>query len=438
MERLSIGDIRLRFREDNLDELVDLVEQNYKATSRFNAWTCISPKVLKERCLGEAYVRKPLLHVPIGVKDIFNTTRFPTEMGSAIWRGFTPGNDARVVNMLEEAGASVIGKTVTAEFAVHELNSTMNPWDIRRTPGTSSSGSAVSVSVGTVPIAIGSQTAGSIIRPASYCGVYGFKPSFGLVPRTGVLKTTDTLDTVGFFCGCLRDIEIVFDAITVKGANYPISEARQRDAINDLDKRKKWRIGFVKTHTWSEADNYVKEAIIEFVNTVSRLPDAEVQEVILPDIIEEAHNVHSVIYTKSLAYYFSKEMNSYESVSRSMIEMVDRGKSVSLEMFSDALSAQKDIQLEIDRLLTTYDILISASTVSSAPLREERERDDPSLMWTLSHVPALNIPSFISLEVLPFGVQLISRKYSDKSLMKFANYLERHRVVPAHAPIPSI
>ena len=140
----------------------------------------------------------PLNGIPFGIKDIFNTQVMPTTMGSPIWAGFVAGNNARSVDSILRKGALSFGKTITAEFAVHALNATLNPYDVSKTPGTSSSGSAVAVALGIVPFALGTQTAGSIIRPASFCGVWGFKPSFGLIPRTGVLKTTDSLDTVGF------------------------------------------------------------------------------------------------------------------------------------------------------------------------------------------------------------------------------------------------
>ena len=161
--------------------------------------------------------------MPIGVKDIINTADFPTQMGSPLWNGFTPGNDARVVFNMKRAGGLVPGKTVTAEFAVHTLGKTINPWAPERTPGTSSSGSAVAVALGMVPAALGTQTAGSIVRPASFCGVWGMKPSFGLIPRTGMLKTTDSLDTVGFFAGHAADLQRLFDGLRVDGRDYPVS-----------------------------------------------------------------------------------------------------------------------------------------------------------------------------------------------------------------------
>ena len=145
-----------------------------------------------------------LQNIPFGAKDIFNSKELKTEMGSELFKGHQAGNDARAIHNLLREGAILAGKTVTAEFAVHKLNQTLNPHNIDLTPGTSSSGSAVAVCLGVVPFALATQTAGSIIRPASFNGIYGFKPSFGLIPRTGILKTTDTLDTIGFFVYTLK------------------------------------------------------------------------------------------------------------------------------------------------------------------------------------------------------------------------------------------
>ena len=154
-----------------------------------------------------------LENIPFGVKDIFNTCDFPTQMGSDLWAGFQPGNDARVVDSVLKQGALLVGKTATAEFAVHSLGLTRNPHDLTRTPGTSSSGSAAAVSAGIIPFALATQTAGSIKRPSSYCGVWGFKPSFGLIPRTGVLKTTDTLDTIGFITSHALNLRPLLDVL---------------------------------------------------------------------------------------------------------------------------------------------------------------------------------------------------------------------------------
>ena len=158
----------------------------------------------------------PLSFVPVGIKDIYNTERLPTEMGSSIYKNFFSGNDARVVTNLKREGCIIFCKTVTAEFAVHHPGPTKNAYSAKHICGTSSSGSAVAVSTGMLPFALGSQTAASTIRPAAYNGIYGYKPSFGVIPRTGILKTLDTLDHVTFFSRSSKDLKIIFDTLRVK------------------------------------------------------------------------------------------------------------------------------------------------------------------------------------------------------------------------------
>ena len=251
----------------------------------------------------------PLLAgIPFGAKDIFNTKAYATQMGSPIWEGFTPGNDARVVSSLLNAGALIAGKTVTAEFAVHALNETLNPHDISRTPGTSSSGSAAAVASGMVPFALASQTAGSIIRPASFCGIWGMKPSFGLIPRTGVLKTTDSLDTIGFVAAHGSSLRSILNYVRVRGPNYPFV-FEHLDARGDRPKPEDeiWKVGFVKTHVCSRAQPYVHSAVEDLANRIGSEPGFEVEEISWPSKLADTHRVHESIYNKSLSYYFKRQ-----------------------------------------------------------------------------------------------------------------------------------
>ena len=186
----SIADIHKKFKQKELSpaEVTSMSLENIISLgSKYGAWVAHEDNSLISRIEKETKeygvdTERLFEGIPIGIKDIFNTAELPTQMGSPIWKDFTPGNDARAVYHLKRQGANVVGKTVTAEFAVHALNETLNPYDVARTPGTSSSGSAVAVALGTVPFATGTQTAGSIIRPASFCGIYGCKPSFGFIP----------------------------------------------------------------------------------------------------------------------------------------------------------------------------------------------------------------------------------------------------------------
>ena len=372
--------------------------------------------------------------IPFGVKDIFNTSFYPTQMGSELWEDFTPGNNARVVDSLLLAGGVLACKTVTAEFAVHALNETINPHDSSKTPGTSSSGSAVAVATGMAPYALATQTAGSIIRPASFCGVWGMKPSFGMIPRTGVLKTTDTLDTIGFIAAHGKSLKPILDEIRVKGPDYPfvyknVDNYEMADKKNS--KKRVIRVGFVKSHVWDNAKDYVKDAISSLLNRISAEDGYEIQEIEWPSILSLSHKVHNTIYSKSLSYYFSNESKYHKSISPLMNKMIENGSSISPVDFRDALIKQSDYCQIIDKLIGSFDFVLSIGTSSSAPLREEKELDDPSLIWTLGHIPSICVPAFRCPKGMPFGVQFIGKKWSDYKLIDNVEELITRGILPS-------
>ncbi|MBU2538871.1 MAG: amidase [Proteobacteria bacterium] len=373
----------------------------------------------------------PLSGIPFGVKDIFNTKAFPTEMGSPAWKDFTPGNNARVVDSLLDAGGLVVGKTVTAEFAVHALNETLNPHDPSRTPGTSSSGSVAAVATGMVPFALASQTAGSIVRPASFCGVWGMKPSFGLIPRTGVLKTTDSLDSIGFVAAHGKSLRPILDHTRVKGPDYPFVY-KNVDMPGMLPKRtdRPWRVGFVRTHVWDGACNYAKKATKDLAQSISREQGFEVEEVEWHENFHSAHQVHTTIYAKSLAYYFQNEAKAGAHISEIMREMIADGESISIDSFQNALLQQEILSEQLDTLLDRYDMVLSLGTASDAPLRDQTELPDPSLIWTLCHVPSLAAPTFRSPDGLPFGVQFVTRRWKDYLLLQGVEALIDRGILP--------
>ncbi|HMS32645.1 MAG TPA: amidase [Ignavibacteria bacterium] len=424
-------------------QCIDRIE---KYNEKYKVWVCYDKEVLfqqavkiTERLENGGSIRA-LEGIPCGIKDIFNTYDFPTQMGSPLWNGFMSGNDSRVVYYLKQAGAVVPGKTDTAEFAVHAIGNCLNPHDITKTPGTSSSGSSVAVSLGMVPLSIGTQTAGSIVRPASFCGVYGCKPSFGLLPRTGMLKTTDSLDTIGFFTSMYEDLERVFDIVRVHGSNYPISN----DALNDKDRQNKpadrpWKIAFMKTYTWEHAFDYAKDAIVNFVNKLSGSKDIQIDEVELPEDIKYAHSVHEKIYDKTLAYYFQEEFKKPEHVSSIMNEILNRGNLITVEEYHQSLKDQEKIVLSMDNFFDVYDIIVSLSTAGEAPDRNETEKPDPSLIWTLSHLPVISAPAFVSPDGLPFGVQFAARKYNDLLLFRFLDKIYEEGLIPKGVnPLPKV
>lgn len=414
------------------------IERYEALEGRYHAWVCFDKELLLDRArVSKDYIDagkdiRPLEGIPVGIKDIFNTMEYPTQMGSPLWKDFTPGNDARVVYSVKAAGGIIPGKTVTAEFAVHTLNETLNPHDITRTPGTSSSGSAVAIALGMVPVALGTQTAGSIVRPASFCGVYGCKPSFGLIPRTGTLKTTDTLDTIGFFTSRCDDLVRVFDSIRVHGPDYPFSYKALRDkARQNKPENRPWRIALVRTHAWQYAFDYAKSALLKWAMKLSEDKLIDIIEEDLPEEINNAHAIHSVIYDKTLSYYFEEEHRKSELVSPIMNEIIMRGSAISIRQYHDALKEQERLCHIMDICFQGYDAIISLSTAGEAPLRDITENPDPALIWTMTHLPVVSAPAFISPNGLPFGVQVVARRYNDYLLFKFITYLCSRDLLPS-------
>jgi Asp-tRNA(Asn)/Glu-tRNA(Gln) amidotransferase A subunit family amidase len=384
---------------------------------------------------------RPLEGIPIGIKDIFNTADFPTQMGSPLWHGFSAGNDARAVFNLRRSGAVVPGKTVTAEFAVHSLGKTKNPHSERLTPGTSSSGSAVAVATGMVPVALGTQTAGSIVRPASFCGVWGCKPSFGLVPRTGMLKTTDSLDSVGFFVSHASDLETVFDAVRVHGRNFPISHAALSDRVRQSPPRgRPWKIALVRPHVWSYVPDYAARALEEWCHALPAHDPLRYQiaEVTLPEGMTRSHIVHEAIYNRALAYYFKEEYKRAELISPVMRRLILAGQKISNAEYEAALEEQIRLAHQMDAVLADFDVLVTLSTAGEAPPREQEEFPDSSLMWTLTHLAVVSAPAFRSPSGMPFGMQLVTRRYNDPLLFKFVDELVGQGFLPSGAfPSPN-
>ena len=370
--------------------------------------------------------------VPVGVKDIFNTTDLPTQMGSPLWHNFTPGNDARAVFNLKRAGGLVAGKTVTAEFAVHTLGKTLNPWAPERTPGTSSSGSAVAVALGVVPAALGTQTAGSIVRPASFCGVWGMKPSFGLIPRTGMLKTTDSLDTVGFFTGHASDLHRMLDALRVHGRNYPLSDRAFNSTTRQAaPENRPWRVGFVRPHVWQHAPTYAQVALVDWLKALQADLRFDVVDAVLPEDMAECHPLHATIYNRALAYYFKQEFQKAELVSPVMNALIAAGNKVSVPGYSAALARQIELARLMDRFTQDFDVLVTLSTAGVAPLRQVEERPDSALMWTLAQLPSISAPVFKGPHALPFGLQIVARRYNDPLLLKFVAEAVQRGHLPA-------
>lgn len=408
------------------------LEQIEKFDHHVKAWVYIDKE--KAMLQAEAVDRKirdksklgMLPGIPIGIKDIFNTKDMPTQMGSPIWKDFRPGNDARVVHYLKMADAVILGKTVTAEFAVHTPGPTCNPHNLVYMAGTSSTGSAVSVASYMVPLALGTQTAGSTIRPASYTGIYGFKPSFGLIPRTAMLKTTDSLDTVGFFARTIEDIELMFEVIRVHGLDYPLSNTALMDPQRRNVSNRKWRVAVICGPKWGDAERYAQEALCEYAERLDKVSDVELIEPILPECLWDAHEVHKIIYDRTLAYYFREEYKKQTLVSSIMYKIIEDGNHISLDQYKKALEAQENIARQMDIFFeeNRIDVIVDLSTGGEA-LKGlgSTDRPDNCLVWTLCGLPAINVPLFLGPNRLPFGAQFVSRRYNDYITLNFIRKL---------------
>lgn len=436
----SIGEIIRKIDKHKISpaEVTNASLENIKEfDKKYFAWVTYGAKKLfeKERKENSIFcnVKRPKLlsNIPIGVKDIFNTADFPTQMGSPLWKNFTPGNDARTVFNLKRQGAIVMGKTVTAEFAVHTLGKTLNPYDITKNPGTSSSGSAVAIALGMVPFATGTQTAGSIVRPASFCGVYGCKPSFGTIPRTGTLKTTDSLDTIGFFVIHQKDLRRGFDSLNVLGKDHPISSTALSDQRRQTrTKGRPWRIGLAHTHTWQYAQQYAKDALENFFQKLSKQNGYFVSEAKLPNDMNMTHQIHETIYNKTLSYYFRGEHKKSDFVSPVMNYLIESGQKIKPKDYMKAIEEQNSLIRKMDSFFNNFDIIISLSTAGEAPPRDVVEQPDPALMWTLTHLPVVSVPQFHSPDGMPFGMQIVARKYNDYLLFSFLDELCSRKLIP--------
>ena len=397
------------------------------------AWAYRNPE--QARRMAEDPPAGALAGIPVGIKDVFNTQDMPTAMGSPIWAGFRPGNDARAVASLRQAGAVFPGKTITAELAVHTPGPTANPHNPDYSPGTSSSGSAAAVASGMVPLALGTQTAGSTLRPASYCGIYGFKPSFGLIPRTGILKTTDTLDTVGLLTRSAEDLELLFDTVRVHGRNYPLTQQ-----LEDLSRRRAapstWRVAWVQGPRWNDAHPYARQALQDFSARLGSTANFSVEGKPLPSEFEQAHDLHATLYDKSLSYYFKQEFKNRTLVSPILKGMIAHGQQISLQQYRQALQRQAELAASLDRWFQQgADVLITLTTAGEAMKGlSTPDRPDTCLIWTLCGNPAVSLPVFTGPNRMPFGLQAVARRYEDLNLLRFVRALEQQNLIQEAAP----
>ncbi|HEV2000007.1 MAG TPA: amidase [Xanthobacteraceae bacterium] len=363
----------------------------------------------------------PLHGVPVAIKDIFDIADFPTENGSPLFAGRKPERDAQSVAKLRAAGAVILGKTVTTECAFYHPGPTRNPHDLSRTPGGSSSGSAAAVAVGMVPVALGSQTNGSVIRPAAFCGVIGFKPSHGLVSRAGVLALSRHLDHVGVFARTLADAALVVDALAGPDPADPntrdASEPGLGAALRAPGARS--RIAFVRTPIWEKADPTTR---IAFEALADRL-DLEALE--LPAHFARAWDALRTIMSADMARNLgpAAERGGEGKVSKVLGDFLAQGRAVSPARYDEAVAEAGRYRRDLAGALTGYDALLTPATVGVAPAIATT--GDPAFcsLWTLAGVPAVSLPILPGEGGLPLGVQLVAAHGEDARLLRAAQWL---------------
>jgi Asp-tRNA(Asn)/Glu-tRNA(Gln) amidotransferase A subunit family amidase len=359
-----------------------------------------------------------LLHgLPLGVKDLFDTRDFPSGYGSPIYQSHQPAHDAAAVALCRDAGAIVLGKTVTTEFATFTPGPTGNPHNPSHTPGGSSSGSAAAVGAHMVPFALGTQTAASVIRPAAYCGIVGFKPSFGLIPRAGVKSLSESLDTVGAFGRCVDDVALLTSVM----ANAP--------QWRELPFDRRPRVGICRTAFWGQASPAAQAAFDGAVQCLTR-QGAQVVDVTLTDAIWALADVHDeVMCAEAFKALADERLNHHDLLSERLRAMLERGGQISFERSLQHRTLVASARHQLGRGFGEYDVLLTPSACGEAELGLERTGDPLfSRIWSLLGVPSLNLPVGFGPQGLPLGVQVIGPVMSDMATLGFAKWIERSLV----------
>ncbi len=400
------------------------IDRIVKLEDTVRAWTFFDPAYALQQAREADRLRlakAPLgaLHgVPVGIKDIFDTSDMPTENGTVLHAGRTPIEDATAVALLRAAGAVIMGKTVTTELAVYSPGKTRNPHDPNHTPGGSSSGSAAAVAAEMVPLAIGSQTNGSVIRPAAYCGVYGYKPTHGLVSLYGALAQSGPLDSIGMFARNIEDLALIGEQLMVNGRRSVLVDiAAQQPPTSP-------RIAFVKTPVWPKADAETQEAFTRFAEMLG----SHVTEVDLPDFFSKAIDCHGAIMLPDLAKSFAGEYErGRDQLSTTLRNMIEDGQKRLAVDYNMALEQARRFYQSLQQIFAGYDVILTPATTGTAP-RGLEATGSPMFctLWTLTGVPAISLPLLKGANGLPLGVQLVAARGDDARLLRTARWLARH------------
>ncbi len=416
------------------EQLVEACLAQIRAVDdRIHAWAFLDPAyaLSQARALDqyrlEGKPTGPLHGVPIAIKDIFDTADMPTEYGSPIHAGRTPSRDATPVALLRGAGAVIMGKAVTTEFAFLSPGKTHNPHNPEHTPGGSSSGSAAAVAAHMVPLAIGSQTAGSTIRPAAYCGVIGFKPTHGLISRHRVSPLSRTLDHVGLFARTLDDIALLAEQLVAYDENDPDTRPGARIPYSTLSAEEPPlppMFAFIKTPMWERTDEDTRDGFAEIAQQLG----GQVEEVELFPSANDAWQWHQTIMGAEVAHNFEREwQNNRALLSEQLRGQIERGREVLAVDYQRALRQIAPMHDSFAELFEQrYDAILTPAAPSAAP-KGLSSTGDPSFctLWTLCGMPSITLPLLQSSDGLPMGVQLVGPRGGDGRLLRTARWLSK-------------
>jgi len=365
------------------------------------------------RRLDHCEISGPLHGIPVAVKDIFDTVDMPTCYGSSIYRNHQPAADAACVRRVREAGAVILGKTVTTEFATFFPGKTRNPRDPGRTPGGSSSGSAAAVADGMVPLAFGSQTVGSVIRPASFCGVVGYKAGFGRFDLSGMKALANRLDALGFFSRSVRDASLFADVVAGRADAGMLAVPNRRP-----------RVALMRTAQWDQAAACTRRAVEA---TASLLVDsgAEIDEPELPAEFARLPDLQNRIFTAGAAEALAAERRDHrDRLSPQLCSLLEEGLSHGPADIAAAEAAADRCRAFMDNLFETYDFVLAPAAIGEAPKGLDQTGDPLfSRQWTLLHGPCLSLPGQTGENGMPVGVQLVGPRGGDDRFLAWADWL---------------
>ena len=427
VEKLKSGDISC------VDACQAYIERINKFEKDVKAWSFFDKKLLLEKAKEKDEYRKsgkpvgPLHGLPIGVKDIIGTEDMPTECGTTLRKGMSESSDAEVINLLKVAGAIVMGKTVTTELAYFDPGKTTNPHDKTRTPGGSSSGSAAAVAAHMTPLSIGTQTKGSVIRPASYCGVVGYKPSFGLISRNGILKQSSKLDQVGVFGKNVEDVALLAKSL-IKKDLYD-KDTVHYSADNMLEEcRKKLlfdpKFIFYKTSNWKNIDKESQKAFEFLIKKLKK--NIEVFDE--PSYFKDIHKHHQVIHETDMANSFQKYYkNSKNKLGKKLVEAIERGIKYSAGEYTEAKDFMEQSYRSYSEVFEDYyGVITPASTGVADKGLKSTGSPEFCTVWTYMGLPTISLPLLTGENNLPLGVQLAGNKLDDLRFLSTANWLEKN------------